>query len=257
SQSSKVTNQTVDFIGAKTVKIYSVSSAELKDYDRENGFGKPSQVDATTEEMVMTQDKSFSIIVDKLDSEETGGALSPAQILKVQLQERVVPVVDKHRYKVMVEKAGTKTAALALTKANIYEAIVNATVALDEANVPESGRKLIATPATIALMKQSAEIILDTDMSDAQRKNGVIAVIDGLEIVKVNASALPVGTGFIVAHPDATVAPIKLADYRINTTPDNYSGVKIDGRVSFDAFVLGNKAMAIYVHTIGGATRAK
>lgn len=248
SQSAKVTNQDYDFVGAKTVKVYSVSSADLKDYDRANGFGTPEQLDATVEEMVMTQDKSFSIVVDKLDTDETGGALSPAQILKVQLQERVSPLVDKYRYGKMAEGAGTKTAATALTKANIYGAIVDAAVALDEANVPEVNRKLIVTPATIALMKQSTEIILDTELSDAQRKNGVIAMIDGLEVIKVNASVMPSGVGFIVAHPSATVAPIKLADYRINTTPDNYSGVKIDGRVNFDAFVLENKKMAIYVH---------
>ena len=75
---------------------------------------------------------------------------------------------------------------------------------------------------------------------------GVIANLDGLTVIKVPASRLPEGFGFMIAHPCATVAPTKLENYNTHINPPGISGTLVEGRVAYDAFVLDNKKKAIY-----------
>jgi hypothetical protein len=50
----------------------------------------------------------------------------------------------------------------------------------------------------------------------------------------------------MIAHPVATVAPTKLTDYAIHENPPGISGSLVERRICYDAFVLDNKANAIY-----------
>lgn len=78
------------------------------------------------------------------------------------------------------------------------------------------------------------------------RLRGVVSNLDGAAVQKVPASRLPSKFGFMLCHPCATVAPLKLQDYRIHSDPPGISGSLVEGRVVYDAFVLQNKAKAIY-----------
>ena len=149
-------------------------------------------------------------------------------------------------YALMCQKAGHKPAALALTSANLYPEILAASQALDDAEVPETGRVLVVTPATYALMKKCKDITMETDVGNELRLKGVIGILDGMTVQKIPANRLPAGFGFMVAHPCATVAPIKLEDYTIHENPPGISGSLVEGRICYDAFVLDNKAKAIY-----------
>ena len=82
------------------------------------------------------------------------------------------------------------------------------------------------------------------------RLKGVIAMVDGMAVVKVPAARLPEGFGFMIAHPAATVAPVKLEDYGMHPDTALSSGTIVTGRVVYDAFVLENKANAIYYHPV-------
>ena len=105
---------------------------------------------------------------------------------------------------------------------------------------------LVVTPAVYAMMKKSPDIIMETDVGSDLRIKGVIGILDGMNVLKVPAVRLPKGFGFLVAHPCATVAPVKLEDYTIHENPPGISGALVEGRICYDAFVLDNKAKAIY-----------
>jgi hypothetical protein len=53
----------------------------------------------------------------------------------------------------------------------------------------------------------------------------------------------------MVVHPCATVAPTKLESYKTHQDPPGLSGALVEGRIVYDAFVLENKAKAIYYQT--------
>ena len=75
---------------------------------------------------------------------------------------------------------------------------------------------------------------------------GVVAMIDGAAVVKVPTVRLPEKFGFMLAHPAATVAPVKLEDYGLHTDTPLSSGTIVTGRICYDAFVLENKKNGIY-----------
>ena len=95
-------------------------------------------------------------------------------------------------------------------------------------------------------MKKSKDIVLETELGEDMKLKGVISNLDGCAVIKVPSNRLPADFGFMIAHPVATVAPTKLEDYTIHENPLGYSGSVVEGRICYDAFVLQNKAKAIY-----------
>lgn len=250
SKSDLVINQDYDFTGAKTVKVYNVSTSEMNDYTRSgaNRYGTPEDLDVTSEEMTMSQDKSFTFAIDKMDNDETMGALEAGKALARQLREVAIPLVDTYRYGKITKNAGN-TAIKAVTKENIYEEITSATEALDEKKVPVVGRELVVTPKTYKLMKQSKDVVLETEIGQDMRIKGVVATLDGMNVIKLPSSYLPKGANFIITHKMACIAPVKLAEYKIHDDPPGISGKLVEGRLYFDAFVLNNRKDAIFYHS--------
>ena len=256
SKKSLLTNNDFDWTGAHTIKVYKVTTAEMNDYDRlgtggsNSRYGQIQGLDAVTEEMTLTKDRSFTFAIDKLDTDETKQQVQAASALERQQREVVIPEVDSYVYGVMCSKAGTKPSAVKLTPENIYLEIIKGNAVLDNADVPETSRVIVVTPNVYLLMKQCKDIIMETDISNEMRVKGVIATIDGCNIIKVPTSRLPENFGFMIAHPVATVAPAKLEDYKIHQDPPGISGSLVEGRICYDAFVLDNKAKAIYYQAV-------
>ena len=257
SKKSLLTNQDFNWTGAHTVKVYKVTTSGMNDYGRkgpEGGnwsrYGAIKDLDATTEEFTLKNDRSFTFVIDKLDTDETQQQLAGASALARQQRQVVIPEVDSYTYGVMVKGAGTIATPKDLTDTNIYDEITAGNEALDNAEVPETGRCLVVTPSVYRLMKKNKCIEMETDIAQEMRKKGVIAMIDGLVVIKVPNNRVPKGFGFMVAHPCATVAPTKLEDYKIHQNPPGISGELVEGRICYDAFVIENKAKAIYYQAL-------
>lgn len=262
SKKSLLTNQDFQWTGAHTVKIYKIGTSEMNDYKRNGVFiggfssryGEVHDLDATTEEMTLKKDRSFTFVIDTLDQDETGNQLEAASALARQQREVIIPEVDSYVYSVMCNNAGTKPEALTLTKDNIYLEIIKANNALDNAEVPETGRQLVVSPDTLLLMKQCKDIVMETDIGNDLRIKGVVSNLDGANVIKVPAVRLPKDFGFMIAHPCATVAPTKLTDYVTHHNPPGINGTLVEGRICYDAFVLENKVKAIYYQANKAAT---
>ena len=275
SKKSLLTNNDFSWSGAHTIKVYKVTTGQMNDYDRpgENmgkvvvdedsetqtvmlsRYGAIESLDATTEEMTLKKDRSFTFAIDKLDADETQQQLSGASALARQQREVVIPEVDAYTYGVMATGAGTKPAALTLTETNIYTEIIKANTVLDDAEVPDDGnRSIVVTPAVLELMKKCDDITLNSDIGAELRLKGVVADLDGLHVIKIPKKRLPANFGFMVAHPCATVAPTKLEEYKLHSSPPFISGDLVEGRIVYDAFVLDNKKLAIYYQENKAAT---
>lgn len=252
SKKTIITNNDYEWNGAHTIKVYKVSTAQMNDYDRAGTGGNTSRygvvqgLDATTEEFTVSKDRSFTFAIDKLDTNETANQLAAASALARQNREVVIPEVDKHIYKVMCEGAGYKVQTNGVSPSSIYEEIIKANQALDDAEVPETGRFIIVTPNIHRIMKLDSSIVMETAIGNDLRLKGVIANLDGLTVIKVPANRLPENFIFLVGHSCATVAPTKLEDYKIHQDPPGISGSLVEGRICYDAFVIENKAKALY-----------
>lgn len=253
SKVSLLTNNDFTFDGAEKVKLYKINTADMNDYGRRgaNGgnwsrYGAIKDLDVTTESATLTQDRSFTFVIDKLDKEQTGGQLAGATALARQCREVVIPEVDTYIYNKMCTGAGHKPEAVKLTTTNIYDEIIKASAALDNALVPESGRVLTVTPDVYLLMKKCKDIVLDTQVGSDMRIKGVIANLDGCTVLKVAAARLPENFGFMMSHKSGCCAPMHLEEYRTHSDPPGISGELVEGRIVYDAYVFENKAKAIY-----------
>ena len=119
SKRSLLTNQDFAWDGAHTVKVYSVSTAAMNDYGRTGAaqgnwsrYGAVKNLDATTQSMTLSKDRSFTFAIDKLDTDETRQQVQAASALARQLREVSIPEIDAHVYARMAAGAGHRGAAL-------------------------------------------------------------------------------------------------------------------------------------------------
>lgn len=252
SKKQLLTNNDFDWTGAHTIKINKVNSVEMQDYDR-NGdgtnasrFGSLAEVGNVFEELTLKKDRSFTFVIDKMDQDETQNVLDGASALARQQREKVIPEVDGYTYGVMAANAGTKITDVVLTADNVYDEITKGTELLDDEDVPDTGRVLAVVPSVYRMLKKCPDLTLDCDISAEQKLKGVIAMVDGMDVIKIPKNKMPDRAGFMIAHPVATVAPTKLEDFRIHQDPPGISGQLVEGRIVYDAFVLDNKKKAIY-----------
>ena len=261
SKTALLTNTDFDFNGAHTVSVWKIATAAMQDYARNRStvdnttdsvsrFGDLIDLSAQTEDFVLSKDRSFIFNVDKADTDETAGQVEAASALARELREVVIPEVDKHCYSEMVTNAGTTATAAALTKTNIYDAILEGSEVLDDNEIPDTNRVLVVTPATYKILKQAIGETAYNDVDASMRQLGVVGMLDGMAVVKVPAARLPQNFGFMIAHPSATVAPVKLEDYGIHNDTPLSSGAIVTGRIIYDCFVLDNKAKGIYYHPV-------
>ena len=258
SKKSLVTNNDFSWDGAHAVRVYSIGTAEMNDYDRDgtgdnwSRYGAINGLDATTQLMALTKDRSFTFAIDAMDEDETIQALAATSALARQLRQVTIPEVDTHTYGVIAAGAGTvETEALGVNTdtdyESIYNAILKASETLDDNYVPETQRVILMPPSTYTILKQSG-VMMATEIGQEMLLRGVVAMIDGALVIRVPTVRLPENCGFIMCHPSATVAPTKLESLRIHLNPPGISGSLVEGRIVYDAFVLKNKAKGIYLH---------
>ena len=250
SKTGVAINADYDFVGVKTVNVYSVGVAAMNDYNRNgaNRFGNPAELDITAEELTMKKDRSFTFTIDRGNYEDTQMVAEAGKALNRQLTEVVIPEVDKYRLAVLAANAGLKSTPAAITKNNAYIAMLDANEALSNALAPEANRICFCSTAFYKAIKQDEAFVKKGDMAQELAINGAVGAVDGIPLIVLPASYMPTKTDFIITNKIACTAPIKLANYRVNDQPQGIDGWLVEGRIYYDAFVLGNKKNAVYRH---------
>lgn len=248
--SSSGVNTDYDFVGAQSVKVYSMGTAPLNDYNAtgSNRYGTPTELQDTVQEMTMSQKKSFTFTIDKtnaVDSPE--GVRDAGKALRRQIDLVVTPAIDTYRFVTMAENAHTK-GFTAVSGTTAYTAFLAANEAMDEAECPVIGRIAYVTPKFYNAIKLDSNFIKASDLAQNKLTSGQVGDIDGVAIIKVPSVRMPAGVSFIITNPIATTAPSKLADYKIHQDPPGLAGNLVEGLFYYDAFVLNNKAKAIAVN---------
>ena len=158
--------------------------------------------------------------------------------------------VDVYRLSVLSTRAGTTSAAVAITASNAYSSLLAAMEDLDDNKVPAEGRMVYCTPAYYNFLKLDNSFIKASDMAQDMLKKGQLGEVDGVAIFKAPTSYFPANTAFILCHKNSMITVEKLTDYTIHENPPGINGSLIEGRIRYDAFVLDNKQVSIYRHII-------
>lgn len=253
SFTNAVINRDYDFIGVDTVKVYSINTVELGNYTRTGNqrYGTAAELDDTTQELKISQDKAFTFTIDKGNSLQQMGVKAAGAALRREIDEQVVPTMDKYILGKIIAGAGTESSEVAITKENAYESFLKGTETLTENKVPLVGRIAIVTPQFFTAIKQDPSFVKNADLGQEIVLNGQLGKVDGVPIIVVPSTYFTANYDFVITHPVATTAPVQLNEFKIHDNPPGISGQLVEGRVIYDAFILDNKKKAIYAHKHG------
>lgn len=243
------TANTFDLTGVKTLKVYTPITVEETDYVREgmNRYGTPTEMQDTVQELSMTQDKAFTLTIDKGNNLDQNLSKRAADMLRLQLNEKSTPAADRYALRRFARMAGTvEEAAEAPTKSNIVSMIARGAQVLDDALVPDENRYLYLTSALYKLVCTSDEFTGIPTIGEKSIAKGIAGEIFGMQIVRVPQSYMPQDCYCIITHKDAVLLPYKISDAKVHNDPVGVSGALIEGRHYYDAFVLGAKAAGVY-----------
>ena len=243
-----------------SVKITSINDVTIGDYTAHNDITW-EDIDDATRSLIIDQAKYFAVELDDIEraQEKKGGKSALDQAVEnaaYQLRD----VCDAFLLDAMNDAAEATgndlgTVAIHTTARNLYDAFVDLSVKLDEANVPEEGRWCVVKPALHGRLLKLDEFISAGDaLGAATRTNGYVGEVAGLALYKSNnlpavTDAAATGGLAVAGHSMATtfaeqILKMKAVD-RENRFAEGVKGLHVYGakvvrptavaKVEFDA----------------------
>lgn len=239
-----------EFSDHKTVTIYEIGLAPVNNYSRSgtSRYGTPADLDDYILELTMSQDKASTWTIDKGNQKDQMNIKAAGSTLKRQLKEVYIPMVDKYRLAEWCKGAGTTvSSANAPTTSTLVGLMLDANTALDDKGVPAEGRTYVIPSTYYKALLLSSEFTHSDSLMTGNLKNGEIGLLFGVPVKKVPASYLPSGVYFAEFYKGAIISPVKIKDFKINTSPQGISGDLVEMRMYYDAFVLGERRDGVAV----------
>ena len=251
SLTAGIVNNDYDWIGVSTVKVYSIPTVTMNDYNLTGSsrYGTPAELGNEEQEMTIGKDRSFTFTIDRKSYDDTMMTMEAGKALRRQIDEVVIPEVDTYRINKLVTGAEIthvlKDTAVSAT--NAYERFLAVQELLDDDKVPQGGRICLCTPGYYKFLKLDENFIKKGDMAQQIALSGLVGEVDGVPVVKAPTSYFPENTNFVITNPIVMPGPVKLTEYKIHTDAPGISGWLVEGRIRYDAFVLKQKKNAIGV----------
>jgi hypothetical protein len=244
-----------EFTGARSVRVSAVNTVPLNDYDRAasaNRYGEPTEVGDTLQELTMSQDKSFSAVIDKGNTKDQ--AINKAgKFMNIQTNEMVIPEYDKYCLGRLANLAGNIVGnAAAIDAENVVARVAAARKAFLDAKVPLADRTWYVTSALFNALLECKHFVQLEKLGVAALSENHIGNLFKSPVIEVPEDYLPAGVNFILVHKRAACAPEKIWDNKLHTDPPGISGNLIEGRFYYDCFVYGKKANGVYADVTTG-----
>lgn len=249
--------------GANTIQIPVLSTTGRVDADRDTIGTATRNYNNTWEPKTLQNHRKWSTLVHPLDIDETNQVASIQNITKVFNEEQKFPEMDAY----LVSKiyadwvaAGGSADTASITVDNILSKFDDWMEAMDDANVPTTGRILYATPAVSTLLKQAKEMTRFIENGDTAI-NRAVRSLDEVKIESVPSALMKTvydftegwkaGTGakqinMLLIHPSAVITPEKYAFAQLDAPSAGSEGKYVYFEESYeDVFVLNKRKDAI------------
>lgn len=152
----------------------------VSDYDKANGITATNGSTSYTT-LNLDKDKAVNEIIDGYDA-----ASVPDDIVAERLDSGTYSLanqIDTDGGTTLIA-AATVTNVAALTKDNIYAAIVDVRKDMNKAHVPKKNRYLLVTPDAMALVLKSPEFTDASSLGDSVKETGAIGKIAGFLVIE-------------------------------------------------------------------------
>jgi hypothetical protein len=264
----------LDFLDAKTVKVFKLASTGLFGYKR-GGHGYTNSrgsAQSTTETFTLSQERYSEIPLDKLDTLDDGETVL-GHLADEFIRTKVVPEFDTYRLSKLAgytnETFGNRVvkSEASLTNAILAE-FTKAFEWMAEMKVPEKDQILYVNPKIMAKIRTSSELIRYLSQSDYKADvNFTIERFMGREIVEVPSdefitdavmgegvygpSASSKVINFMVVDKTSTIVIKKLDFAKVYDSSNGgaylgYVGYMLSNLYYHDIFVPENRIAGIY-----------
>lgn len=249
----------VDFVGAKTVRITTVGTVPLVDYNRTlsgNRYGTPTEAPDFVQELTMSQDKSFSATIDKGNTKEQTIRKAGA-FLRVQQDEVVTPYKDAYGFKVLAHGAGSIVGSTtAIAKANALERLRAARKAVRAKHADMARCTFFVSSDVYNAICESDPFTSVDKLAVKSIVHGQVGMLFGARVIEVPDDLMPDKVNFLLVHSESFTSPAKIDEMKTHIDAPGISGQLIEGRYLFDTFVIGAKAGGIYADVAEAPTAA-
>lgn len=253
--------------GANTIQIPSLSTTGRVDGSRDTIGTASRNFDNAWEPKTLQNHRKWSTLVHPMDIDETNQVASIQNITKVFNEEQKFPEMDAYLVSKVFNdwvEAGGVADTEALTVDNILAKFDAWMEAMDEANVPATGRIWYLTPADNTKLKQAVEKYRHINNGDASIKRA-IENVDNVQLEKVPSALMKTiydfteghkdGAGAkqihsLLIHPSAVITPEKYAFAQLDVPSAGSEGKYVYFEESYDdVFVLNKRKAAIMFNT--------
>lgn len=187
-----------------TVKINGLDGITVGKYTKNTDINAPQVLSDNTRELVVDQADYFNFLIDDVDkAQQNPKLMSSAMVeasfaLKQEADKYIATQIAKATTKALTRDITTPTEA--------YDVLVDLSVMLDEANVPEQGRFVVIPPFFEGMIKKDERFIGVGDATGSAIKlNGLVGRVAGFNLIKANTVHVESDKYHIVAgHSMAT-----------------------------------------------------
>ncbi|WEY89764.1 P22 phage major capsid protein family protein [Bacillus subtilis] len=177
-----------------SVTINNIGRVSVGDYTKNADMDSPQTLDDQSRKLVITEMKYFNFQIDDVDKIQQN-----PKLMDEAMKEAAYALKNKadsfiaSQYVNAAHMIGSDTNVVSPTKNDAYEYLVDLSVKLDEADVPEQGRWAVVPPWYEGLMLKDDRFVKAGNMSSEDRLlNGVVGQAAGFLILKSNNA--PVST---------------------------------------------------------------
>lgn len=241
------------FTGVNTVTIYDIDVVPENDYRRSGTmrYGELVELGNGVQDFILSQDKAFSISIDRGNREDSEMVLDIEDAVDRQVREVSVPTVDVYRLNVLAAYAvaNAQVATNALAYNDIFQKILIQRAALINAKVNLDDLVLYVGPTAEMYLWRDPEFKAAADTANRDRATGVLGTVMGMTVVVCPDSYYVANFGFMLVSKKVLVAPTKFSEIKTGDGfPFGISGMVAFGRRYYDAFIPKNKGVAIRLH---------
>ena len=170
-----------------TVHINTITDITIKDYTRNTDIDNPEQLTTADQTLVVDQAKYYNFYLNDVDKAQAMPGLIDAAMASAS--HGLAEAVDKYLAGLLAAATGTITTGLGSTSSPLtvtaqsaYELLVDMKTAMDKANVPKLGRKVVLPPEFEGFMLKDARFADNGGKGESRLENGAVARAAGFDI---------------------------------------------------------------------------
>lgn len=245
--SGKVSDE-FEWNGVKGIYQTSVKTVPLTDYNRAttgNRFGGQNEVQDEQQYMELQKDRSVALTIDKGNYQEGMMLKKAGAVIADELNEQVKPEMEQFALTEWAKNAGQYgTITDDDDGAKILVDLLQIEAAFKNARIPANER-FAAVDANLFPYIRSALTNLD-NVTDKMMFRGVVGRVGTLNIIEIPHGDMPTDCWILAWQKRSVLNPKTITDADVHDKPENLSGVLINMRYRYGAFVVGKYAMGVY-----------